>query len=186
MRDYLSPARNYLGRAIVQVSALSKIAFKPRFVAMTVSTAAVAFFAASVVALRTMTASGTPNDNAVTTETKIVPGESSVTSTTSSTDTEPEQSEPAASGSASVQSSITQSSSSNSNDTQTSIVVNNQPIEVPKNGSTQTTITNTDGTTTNVSVNSSSNGSSFSSSSSFIHSNTNNGSNSSSVIINSP
>lgn len=150
MRDYLSPAKDYLGRAKAQVASLSKVAFKPRVIAMFASTATIALFAAGIVTLKTMAQQSSQNDTVI--ETKVSPGQTSVTQTvtqpdTTTTETLDDSSAPEASG-----------NSHSSSESKTSVTVNNQSIDVPKNGSVQRTITNDNGTT-QVNVSTSSNSS---------------------------
>lgn len=169
MRDYLSPARTYLVKALSYVVVLPKAhLMKPRSLTMIASTAAVAFFAASVVTLRTMAGSGVSVDNSVVSEkSTVVPGETSEIKVG-------EQPNVDSDAAVSDQQPSMEASIVNDSTTSTSIIVNNQPVEVPENGSVHKTITNNNGTTqVDISVNSSNNGSSFSSSSSSIQMNTN-------------
>lgn len=156
MRDYLSPAKTYLGKAREQVAALSRVSLKPRMIAMVASTAAVAFFAASVIALRTMSnESSALQGNVIKTETKVAPGS---TSSIQVGDPQPSVSDNGASSS-----SVTQTTSGNTNDLSTSVIVNNQSVPVPENGTVNKTITN-NGSTTKVEISTSTNGSSNNSS----------------------
>lgn len=147
MRDYLSPARDYLGKAKVHVALLSKNMLKPRFVAILASMAAITIFAMSIITLKVMAQDSSQNNETIT-ETKIAPGTTSVTQTvTTQSDTPPADS---------VSETTASTTKSNDAQTTTSVTVNNQPIEVPQNGSVQKVITNDNGTTqVNVSVNSS-------------------------------
>lgn len=168
MRDYLSPARNYLGKARAQATLLSKGASKPRVVAMLISATVIALFASGIVALRTMAEQSSQKNTTV--ETRISPGETSVTQTTT-IETDAPAVQP-------IDESSSQSSEKiNTSDTTTSVTVNDQPIEVPKNGSVQKVITNDNGTTqVNVSASSSgtsTNVSTYSTSTSSFNTNTN-------------
>lgn len=149
MRDYLSPARNYLGRAKTHSYLVSRSMLKPRFMALLASTVVVTIFAASVVALRVV-AQNSSQQNETITETKTAPGTTSVTQTvTTQSDT------PVVDAMSETTSSTTEANVKDAQST-TNVTVNNQPIEVPQNGSVHKVITSDNGTTqVDVTVNSS-------------------------------
>lgn len=150
MRAYLTPARKYFSR-VMPDSASFKLYMsrKKHFVFLIVA----ASITAVSVGFVTVKALGAVN---------AVDEAPAVTTTKSSTDTaatvEPT---PAVSAEAPADTStqVVTGPSSSSSTTQTTVTVNNQPVAVPQNGTVQKTITNGDGTATNVSISTNSSGS---------------------------
>ncbi len=177
MRDYLSPAKRYMSRVMTHPSALSAFVAQKRALVFALTASFVVIMTLGFVTVRGLMLPTSENKNIVTKE-----GETSqLTSITTNSNSNSDQ--PAMKPQESQSTNVTAQSSS---DGKTSVTVNNQPIDVPENGSVSKTITNENGTTqVNISTNSDSSGNSVSSSVSSTNLNTSTNSFSQNVSISS-
>lgn len=172
MRDYLSPARRVLARAIPHPAAIKAFIIKRRAFVFIMAATFVVITTLGYVSARAITASNSKDENVV---------EAKGQTSTFSNVTESQQ--PASTGEATVEgdnSQATASTPSSNSESKTTVTVNNEQIEVPQNGTVQRTVTNGDGSTSvSVTTNTSSNNSSTTNS----HTSTNTNSTTSSNVF---
>ncbi|MDB5176643.1 MAG: hypothetical protein JWN75_311 [Candidatus Saccharibacteria bacterium] len=166
MRDYLSPAKRYVSRVIPHPGALGTFVAKRKALTFAITASFVVITTIGFIAMR-----GTMQDSTIYQDSVNKSSDSSVDATvTSSTLSTP--STPASDSS--HQSNNSSSSSTSSSTNKPSVTVNNQPIDVPANGTVHKTVRSDNGTTkVDISVNSNSSTSSTTSTSSNLNVNTN-------------
>lgn len=175
MRDYLSPAKRVVERVLPQPANIKAFVYKKRAFVFLMAATFVVITTLGFVTVRAMTVSDNKEQNVVKEEGKT----STLSTTTTNESTQPE------STMSTTMESNTMTTPSNSSESKTEVKINNQPIDVPENGSVHRTITTENGTTQiNVSTNSDSSGNSYSSSFTTNSTNSNTTMNSSSQSIN--
>lgn len=165
MRDYLSPAKKVIERVLPSPGAARSFLAKHHIFLSIATTSVVVSMTLGFIVLRMTGAAVDSARQSVTTETKT-----SVLTTSTTPDV-------TASQPATIVNQQTTSQSSPSSDTtaetHTSVTVNNQPVDVPVNGTTHKTVTNSDGSMTDVTVTNNSQSNSSGSSSTSVTTNTN-------------
>lgn len=155
MRDYLSPAKRYVTRVVPHPAVVKAFVARRRALIFAITASFVVITTLGFVTVRGLMGPASDNQNVVTKQGQT----SHTTSVTTNTDNQPV---------VTTQESKTEATTTtepSSSDAKTSVTVNNQPIDLPANGTVHKTITNENGTTqVDVSVNSDSSGNSVSSS----------------------
>jgi hypothetical protein len=151
MRDYLSPAKRYVSRVIPHPGTIGTYVSKRKALSFAIVASFVVITTIGFVSVKGLTQNPKTYQDSVSKN-----ANSSVETTVTNTNL----SEPASPVAEPADQSSSTSSGSDTSSKSTSVTVNNQPIEVPENGSVHKVIQSGDGKTeVNISVNSNSNGS---------------------------
>lgn len=165
MRVYLSPAKRVIERALPHPDATRLFLSKHRALLFIVTASVVVIMTLGFMTMRVM--------GVFDPSTRTVTADGKTSTLTTTTNTTPDT----AAGQPSTivnQQTTSQSSSSNAKpETNTSVTVNNQPIDLPANGTTHKTVKNSDGSTTDVTVTTNSQSNDNGSSSTSVTTNTN-------------